>query len=78
MKTLISNKQIALLISLGLALSGRLLVIRDTRVEDPTHVKEGRDLSILPPPAASQPAPSPLDHEVEVQARPLSFYQEVL
>ena len=54
-------------------------LIRDARVEDPAHVKERRDLSML---AAQSPPPrAPIlafDHEVEVQARPLSFYQEVL
>ena len=54
-------------------------LIRDARVEDPLHVKERRDLSMLPAPSSPQRAPlSAFDHEVEVQARPLSFYQEVL
>lgn len=54
-------------------------LIRDARVEDPLHVKERRDLSMLA--AQSPPQRAPVfvfDHEVEVQARPLSFYQEVL
>jgi len=51
-------------------------LIRDARVEDPTHLKERRDLSTLPAPSPPQRAPVFLfDHEVEVQARPLSFYQ---
>jgi transposase len=52
---------------------------RDARVEDPAHVKERRDLSM--PAAQAPPQRAPLlafTHEVEVQARPLSFYQEVL
>ena len=54
-------------------------LIRDARVEDPLHVKERRDLSMLPAPSSPQRAPLlAFDHEVEVQARPLSFYQEVL
>lgn len=54
-------------------------LIRDARVEDPLHVKERRDLSILPAPSLPQRAPLFAFHnEVEVQARPLSFYQEVL
>ena len=53
--------------------------IRDTRVEDPIHVKERRELSM--PTAQAPPQRAPLlafNHELEVQARPLSFYQEVL
>jgi hypothetical protein len=54
-------------------------LIRDTRVEDPAHAKERRDLSTLPAPAVPQRSPIFLfDHALEVQARPLSFYQEVL
>ena len=54
-------------------------LIRDARVEDPFHVKERRDLSMLPSQSPPQRAPLlAFDHKVEVQARPLSFYQEVL
>jgi hypothetical protein len=54
-------------------------LIRDARVEDPLHVKERRELSILPAPAPPQRVPLfVFDHELEVEARPLSFYQEVL
>jgi hypothetical protein len=53
--------------------------IRDARVGDPTHVKERRDLSMPAPPSPPQRAPLlAFNHELEVQARPLSFYQEVL
>ncbi len=49
-------------------------LIRDARVEDPLHVKERRELSILPAPPAPQRAPLfAFDHVLEVEARPLSF-----
>lgn len=54
-------------------------LIRDARVEDPGHVKERYSLSILP--AAPPPGRGPVlafDQALEVEARPLSFYQEVL
>lgn len=54
-------------------------LIRDVRVEDPGHVKERYALSILP--AAPPPSRGPVlafEHALEVEARPLSFYQEVL
>ena len=54
-------------------------LIRGARVEDPTHIKERQDLSMLAAGSPPQHAPILLfDHEVDVQARPLSFYQEVL
>ena len=54
-------------------------LIRDARVEDPGHVRERYALSILP--AAPPPGRGPVlafEHALEVEARPLSFYQEVL
>jgi transposase len=53
--------------------------MRDARVEDPEHVAQRYALSILP--ASSPPPRGPIlafDQAVEVEARPLSFYQEVL
>jgi transposase len=52
---------------------------RDARVEDPLHVRERRQLSVAPPPPPPSPGPVlAFEHPLEVQARPLSFYQEVL
>lgn len=54
-------------------------LICDARVEDPTHVKERYALSILP--ASPPPSRGPVlafEHALEVEARPPSFYQEVL
>ena len=54
--------------------------IRDARVEDAAHVRQRHDLSIL---STSAPAPGrgpvlAFDQALEVEARPLSFYQEVI
>jgi transposase len=53
--------------------------IRDARIEDPSHVQQRHALSILPAPTPPSRAPVlAFDHALEVEARPLSFYQEVL
>ena len=53
--------------------------IRGARVEDPTHIQQRYALSVLP--ASPPPDRTPIlafDHALQVEARPLSFYQEVL
>jgi hypothetical protein len=54
--------------------------IRDARVEDLAHVQERHDLSILSPPTPPSRRGPVLAFEqaLEVEARPLSFYQEVI
>jgi len=53
--------------------------ISGTRVEDPLHVRQRHDLSVLaPPPPPTRLPVLAFDHPMEVEARPLSFYQEVL
>jgi len=53
--------------------------IRDARVEDPQHVAQRHALSVQPPPSPAQGGPIlAFDQSLEVEARPLSFYQEVL
>jgi len=53
--------------------------IRDARVEDPAHVRQRHDLSILSPPTPPRRGPMlAFEHALEVETRPLSFYQEVI
>lgn len=53
--------------------------IRGVRVEDPRHLKERYELSVLSPPPPPQRLPVfAFDQTLEVEARPLSFYQEIL
>lgn len=53
--------------------------VRDARVEDPEHVRQRQDLSLRPATARPQPLPMlAFEEPLEVQTRPLSFYQQVL